>query len=406
MPGIELIIPQLGEGLQEARIVRLLKKPGDAVEKDEVVFEMETDKAVMEIESPLAGVLQEWVVNEGDVLPIGTAVGYIQNGRDTSLDNNLLSSDSNVAVVRKPLHTNGVSFLAPESELRNRHISPRTRKYAAKKGISPLDLLQLSHTIGRRIEVSDLTNKTILESDSPLLPPYKDYVLSGRQRTLLYRLQRGTSLVVPASVETRISWDILQIIHKRWNPEVSNIRRPSRFLLFAWCVVKSARDHPKFRSALLSETSVREYENLHLGLAVSLPDDELIMARVASADMLDFGQFVLRAEDAMQRARNGEDQAGEAMQLSLTNMANTCIRSAVPVVTAPAIATLFLGTPYTEPVPDVENGFAFQQFANIVLTFDHRLINGIGASRFLNDIRKRIQKLPEELSAFLKHEDI
>src|ERR1051326_5258549 len=74
---IEIRIPQLGEGLQEARIVRFLKRPGEAVAQDEPIYEMETDKAVMEIESPSAGVIESWTAKEDDILPIGAVIGSI-----------------------------------------------------------------------------------------------------------------------------------------------------------------------------------------------------------------------------------------------------------------------------------------------------------------------------------------
>src|SRR5205814_8188801 len=79
MPVVEIRIPQLGEGLQEARIVRFLKQPGDSVARDEPIYEMETDKAVMEIESPTAGVLASWEAKEDDVLPIGAVIGKISS---------------------------------------------------------------------------------------------------------------------------------------------------------------------------------------------------------------------------------------------------------------------------------------------------------------------------------------
>src|SRR5215471_8550341 len=77
MAEVEIKIPQLGEGLQEARILRFLKQPGEAVAQDEPIYEMETDKAVMEIESPAAGVLEAWTAKEDDVLPIGATIGRI-----------------------------------------------------------------------------------------------------------------------------------------------------------------------------------------------------------------------------------------------------------------------------------------------------------------------------------------
>src|SRR5947199_10877191 len=79
MPIVAIKIPQLGEGLQEARLIRFLKKPGESVAQDEPIYEMETDKAVMEIESPTAGVLAAWEAKEDDVLPIGAIIGRINS---------------------------------------------------------------------------------------------------------------------------------------------------------------------------------------------------------------------------------------------------------------------------------------------------------------------------------------
>ncbi|WP_037775552.1 biotin/lipoyl-containing protein, partial [Streptomyces pristinaespiralis] len=72
-----LSVPRLGEGIVEVRIVRLLKQPGDTVAKDEVVYEMEHDKAAVEIESPTAGTLDTWLVAEGDTVAIGAPVARI-----------------------------------------------------------------------------------------------------------------------------------------------------------------------------------------------------------------------------------------------------------------------------------------------------------------------------------------
>src|SRR6185369_8158169 len=77
MASVEIRIPQLGEGLHEARIIRFLKQPGDAVKQDEPIYEMETDKATMEIESPATGVIAEWTAKEDDVVLIGAPIGRI-----------------------------------------------------------------------------------------------------------------------------------------------------------------------------------------------------------------------------------------------------------------------------------------------------------------------------------------
>jgi pyruvate dehydrogenase E2 component (dihydrolipoamide acetyltransferase) len=72
---IDILVPQLGEGLQEARIVKFLKEPGETVQRDEQLYQIETDKAVMEIESPHTG-LHEWLVNEEEVIPVGSLLAF------------------------------------------------------------------------------------------------------------------------------------------------------------------------------------------------------------------------------------------------------------------------------------------------------------------------------------------
>jgi pyruvate dehydrogenase E2 component (dihydrolipoamide acetyltransferase) len=80
MTVIPIKIPQLGEGLQEARLVEFLKQPGDRVERDECIFVMETDKAISEIEATDAGTLVEWTVDPDSVVPIGSEVGRLDVG--------------------------------------------------------------------------------------------------------------------------------------------------------------------------------------------------------------------------------------------------------------------------------------------------------------------------------------
>jgi pyruvate/2-oxoglutarate dehydrogenase complex dihydrolipoamide acyltransferase (E2) component len=75
---VEVIVPQLGEGLQEVRVMRFLKQPGERVARDEHIYEMETDKANVEVESPYAGVLVEWLAKEGDILPIGAPIARME----------------------------------------------------------------------------------------------------------------------------------------------------------------------------------------------------------------------------------------------------------------------------------------------------------------------------------------
>ncbi|MDR2463387.1 MAG: lipoyl domain-containing protein [Verrucomicrobiales bacterium] len=75
---IPITIPAIGEGLEEARILKFFKQPGEAVAKDEQIYQLETDKAIVDIESPSAGTLDSWTAKEGDIVAIGATIGYVK----------------------------------------------------------------------------------------------------------------------------------------------------------------------------------------------------------------------------------------------------------------------------------------------------------------------------------------
>src|SRR5689334_22865617 len=107
----EILVPQLGEGLREVRVVELLRRTGDAIRRGDAIYVIETDKTTLELESPHDGRLMSWRVAPGDVVPVGAAVAVI--GED-----------------------NSERRLEGKIEDVSRLIPPRTRTYAKSKGLS------------------------------------------------------------------------------------------------------------------------------------------------------------------------------------------------------------------------------------------------------------------------------
>ena len=103
MPVVALTIPQIGEGLQEARLVAVLKQPGDHVKRDEPIYQMETDKAVMDVESPYEGTLVEWLAPVDTILPIGGEVARMEVGAGTAVAAAPAHGHAPAAVVEAPV---------------------------------------------------------------------------------------------------------------------------------------------------------------------------------------------------------------------------------------------------------------------------------------------------------------
>lgn len=384
MPVVSVRIPQIGEGLQEARLVAVLKQPGDTVKRDEPIYQMETDKAVMDVESPYAGVLVEWLGKPDDVLAIGAEVARMEVEGEVATE--------------APIHHIQEAFDTPEEQkgasasAALRGIPPRTRAYAKEKGITDEQLGSITPA-GSKLMPADID--AFLAGSVAENPEFAESKLGSKQRLLASRLVRGSQLVVPGTMTVVANWEPIERERARIKASGSPFQ-PSSFTMFAYAVAKTLRDFPIFRSSLIGEETLRTYHHANLGIAVSLPGDELVIAVVDKADALTWEQFATETRAKIDLARSGKDQANESVTLSLTNMQAAGLHQAVPVVVPPAVATLFLGESYNALDPNHE-AVKVRRVVNLTLTFDHRVMNGVGAAQFLNAVKDKIERIASVL---------
>ncbi|MFI6099275.1 amino acid adenylation domain-containing protein [Lentzea sp. NPDC051213] len=331
-----LVVPQLGEGIVEVRIVRLLKKPGDRVARDEVVYEMEHDKAAVEIESPAAGVLAEWLVQEGDVVPIGAEIAVIEPA--------------------------GTKVRVP----------PKTRLFARRLGIADEEMSSIP-AAGPVLLPEDVQSFVDARAAVVEVPAV---VQTSRQRQLNAALRRSNAEVVPAAVAIPLDATLLDAA------VADGFGTP--FQAFAHRVSRIAADFPAVRSRRVDGDRIVVQDFVNLGVAVSTEDDDLTVAVVAGG--LSPQDFVEQLGSAVEEARAGRSQADSTVSLILSHLGDDSATFAVPVVVPPAVATLFLGA---------RAGGVRQ----MVLAFDHSVFNGHEAARFLAAIRdsfapERVEQVP------------
>ncbi|MCW3100646.1 MAG: Dihydrolipoamide acetyltransferase component of pyruvate dehydrogenase complex [Chthonomonadaceae bacterium] len=373
---VEVFVPQMGEGLTEVRILELQKQPGDRVHRDELLYSMETDKATLDVEAPFEGVLVEWLTVSGDILAVGAPIARI---------------DTEMADAAAMAHTTAMGGKASGGSTRNSTpegapkravvVPPRTRAYCREKGISEEEMSQIAAPTGKLMPAD--VDAYLAAKASPAAPTaisYTEYSLSAQQRTFAYRLRRSAQVVVAGTIRRPVAWSgVRDFVTAERNRGADP--RPTEFQTFAYCVAQTVRDFPKFRSTLIGEEVVRESVHINLGIAVARPNDELTTAVIPQADTLDFATFLHKAKAGIYAARDGDDQIEADTQLLLTYLGATGIEDAIPVLVSPAIGILFLGAPF------VQEGILK---ANLVLTFDHRLIYGIEAANFLNSLADRV----------------
>lgn len=395
---VALAIPQIGEGLQEARLVAKLKNPGDSIAKDEIIYQMETDKAVMDVESPFAGTLVSWLAEVDDVLPIGTNVLEIKTTDSIPGVQPQIAAPSE----NKTAPTAARQPLAPTGS-RRKDVPPRTRAYAKKQGVTD-EQLETIPAAGSKLMPEDIDAFLSVGSApadsgqakvSSSGKSFKEIPLGSKQRILSSRLQRGSQLVVPGMMQVTADWSEIEAVRADYKASGADFQ-PSTFTIFAYAVAKAAHNHPIVRSTLIGDSTVRTYENIQLGIAVSLPGDELVVAVVEDANTLSFEEFANAARERIHTARGGVDQANESVTLSITNMQSHGIRDAMAVVVPPGVATIFLGEAHWG-VSNNDDQPQFIRCANIGITIDHRLINGVGGADFLNNVKTNVENIRELL---------
>jgi len=395
---IHLRIPMIGEGLQEARLVKKLKQPGDTIRRDEAIYQMETDKAVMDVESPHAGTLVRWLAEEDQVLPIGAEVlvmttDEVVSDAPAGHAQAPAASSAPTAAAAAPAATGGA---------RRRDVPPRTRAHAKAKGLSD-DQIEALPVTGKPLMPADVD--AYLAGSAPSAAPaasapanqgnrkYQEKPFEGKQRILASRLQRGNQLVVPGMMSVVADWGPLESLRAEIKARGDEFA-PSAFTYFAYAVARAAAQHPISRSTLVGDHTVRTYDHVNLGIAVALPGDELVVAVIDNADTLDWKSFAGQARESINQARDGRDQAHEGVTVSLTNMQAYNIREAMAVVVPPGVATIFLGEPYNGLANDGPE-IKLQRSVNVGITIDHRLINGVGGAEFLNAIKNELEAVRE-----------
>jgi pyruvate/2-oxoglutarate dehydrogenase complex dihydrolipoamide acyltransferase (E2) component len=388
---VSLRIPAIGEGLQEARLVAILKNVGDSVKRDDAVYQIETDKAVMDVECPYEGEVLEWLAAVDDVLPIGAEVARFRTNDKVDGAAPVASSSS--------ASTSGstVQTSTPQTGSRRRDIPPRTRGYAKEKGLNN-DQLESVPASGSKLMPADIDAFLAGGSKATSSPSrgknFSEVAMGGKQRVLASRLQRSNQIVVPGMMSIVVDWGKIEELREETKAKGGDFQ-PSAFTYLAYAVAKAAAEHPIMRSTMVGDSTIRTYDHLQLGIAVALPGDELVVAVVRDSDTLNWVDFATNARARINEARDGKDQADESVTLSITNMAGHGIREAMAVVVPPGVATIFLGEAYNGLSNEIPGEFKVMRCANVGITIDHRLINGVGGAEFLNAIRDNVANIRE-----------
>src|SRR5713101_6592286 len=334
-----ITVPVMGEGIRNAKIVSLLKKPGDAIALDDPLCEVETDKAVYPIESSFAGVMGEWKTKVGETVDIGQDLGTILTGEPS------LADQFQAATKESPGGKTVVTAAVPAAESKRETAPP----------------------ISRSTSPEAVTRE-------PALSP---------------TITRKLSRVIPANLQIDARWDAVR--KARDTAKKKNEKNaPSPSVMIAWSVVRAMEKHAPFRRLILEDDRIIENDNFDLGVAVALEGDRLATAVIVDASKKSWQEFVKIYNATIEATRGGRVDAMNA-PVVITSLGAFGVKAGAPIVVPPSVGTLFVGTAHPEMVANGKKNET-AEVITLSLTFDHRVVNGAGAANFAHEIKEQIEK--------------
>ena len=422
----EVVMPQMGESIFEGTIVKWLKKPGDAVQKDEPLFEISTDKVDAEIPSPAAGTLTEIKAEEGTTVQVNVVVAVIRGAAaapEKAVPKEKAAQSSRQASA--PAQTADRTASAPPAPVpqpkpaeagKRLRSSPLVRRIAKDNNV---DLRMIAGTGSEgRITRDDIlrhleergagpTSSSPAESVGQKPAPLQvagDVVPMTRMRSIIAQRMVESERTAP-HVHSVFRIDMTRIVRLREREkarfEETNGARLTYMPFIAAALVEALRKFP-IVNASLEPGGIRYHANINLGIAVAL-EWGLIVPVVKQAEERSFLGLARAIADLAERARTKKLMPDEVMgnTFTLTNSGIFGEEFGLPIINQPDSAILAIGALRKEPVvlTDAEGNdtIAIRSMQHFCLGFDHRLIDGADAGKFMAEFKKTLEGWDKEI---------
>ncbi|CUS05364.2 2-oxoglutarate dehydrogenase E2 component, dihydrolipoamide succinyltransferase [Candidatus Promineifilum breve] len=426
-----ILLPEMGEGVIEGTLSRWLVNEGDRIEQFAPIAEVETDKVTTETTSDTAGVILKLCVNEGQTIPVGTVLAYVGQPGETVGENGggggattataattpPAKQETPVEQAIAPRPENGGAMAAPA--VYTGRISPVVGRMAAEHGI---DLGRVTGT-GRDGRVTKEDVLAYIESEkaaerqppapapstrvgeAPLKPPAPlaaggqvaagpqgDVLpLTGIRRSIAEHMVRSKQ--TSPHVTTVFEIDFTAVAAHRKAHKDSYARDGVRLTFTAYLVaatVQALKDHPMVNSSWADDGILLRRE-INIGMATAI-DDGLIVPVIKNADSLNLLGLARAVNDLADRARNKQLKPDEVKggTFSITNHGTTGSLFATPIINQPQCGILGVGA-IEKRVKVIDDAIAIRPLAYVSFTFDHRILDGASADRFVAAIKQQIE---------------
>lgn len=399
----EISVPRLGWSMEEGIFIRWLKRDGDFVRRGEALFELEGEKALQEIESLDDGILRipSDAPKEGSVVPVGQLLGYLaaegESISDSTLTTSFLPQTTTVAPEiiandQKPASGEQVTDEAARTAVQPRPstvASPRAKRVAREHN---LDWTQLAGSGSKgQVRQRDVQAALAQQSSEPNFQAER-MILSNRRRVIAHRMVASRQNMIPVTLFSKANADNLVNLREQFK-SVSDLAVVPSYQDFITKLVGNALAKHRVLAGRLEEDAIvlpADHE-IHIGMAVDTSDGLLVpvLRNICAHTIMEIAR---QSRDAVERARQGKLTRDEMSGgvFTITNLGAFGVDGFTPIINAPEASILGLGAIRREPTVLDDGQICPTHQITLSLTFDHRMIDGAPAARFLQDIVRAI----------------
>lgn len=426
----EVVMPQMGADMKEGTVIRWLKAEGAEVKRGEIIAEIETDKANVEIEAFGSGIFRKQLHKEGDVVPVGTVIALIAAPDDDisryeggaapaaaaepppattqAPAPSAAPAPAEVQQTQPPAAAAAPAAPSPvpaatEAEGRLR-VSPVARKIAAERGID-LRTIRGSGPDGRilRRDVENAAASPAAPSPAApaataaayIPPPHTaaedrvEDLTPSRMRTAIARATQRAKQEVPhyylaTMVDMTEAISLLDQLNQDRDPKITI----NDLIILA--TSRTLAEHPKFNAYWIDD-HVQLHSQINIGIAVAM-EDGLVAPAIMDTYNKGLAQISLEARDVARRARGGNLRPEEytAATFNISNAGVFGITEIAPIITQPQVGVLGIGAAVETPVVR-EGQVVVRSMMHVTLSADHRATDGADGARFLQSLRRNLE---------------
>ena len=404
-----IVMPALEMAQETGKLVSWRKKEGEAIAKGEPLLDVETDKAVVEIESPAEGILAGIKAHAGDVIPVGQTIAWIVNpGEKPPVEEAASASGRRMDTKAAPAATAAASaaVASPAAPASSARVSPKARRLAREHGV---DLSRVRGTGSEgEIQAEDIL-AFVASGGSPAgaAAPAKSKIpqagtgatqpLSQVARLMAERTTQSWTTAPHFFVSRDVDASALLAVREKFGPAIEKERgvRLSHTDLLVAAVAHALEKHPIVNASWTGD-GVRLHPEINVGIAMAV-EGGVVAAAIPASNTKKLGEIAVMRRDLTERARAGKLRPADitGATFTISNLGMFKVDAFTAIIVAPQAAILAVGCISDRVVP-VDGKPGIRPMMTLTLSCDHRVFDGARAASFLNDLAAVIVE-PEKL---------